>query len=229
MCGKDGVVLASDQSERRVNHDDSVATQNLVTKIRIDDTRKFAWAYAGGMVAPIFSNHFGQAMKSQTHQLSYRDAVNKLADSVMPAYEEWHPNAAGPSGYTCVTLACGAAKKIFRNMFSRMGEAEEMQGGWCVAGSEFNVASFLPRRLHSPELSVEQLVCLAAYSIRAAHDFDSAFVNGLDIAVYRDSVGRFEFVDSIFYWNEIEKFDAGLRQAIKEHAPFIMDHLRKEP
>lgn len=222
MRGRDGVVLASDQSERLVNRDETVATQNLVKKIRVDTSKQFAWCYAGISLAPVFSNHFASAIDSQTTSLSDQDATRILEGSVSPAYQEWQPTAAG-GGYVCILLVSGRSRKIFRNKCSFA--TEEMEGGWCVAGNEFNVASFLPRRLYCPEMSVQELACLAAYSIHAAHDFDSAFVNGLDIAIYRDTEGYFEFVDSTFYWNEIERWDAGVRKVLTKVSPVIADHL----
>jgi hypothetical protein len=51
----DGMVIASDQAERHVSDDLRYGVTNLVEKIRIDPSGQFAWAYSGGLVAPMFS------------------------------------------------------------------------------------------------------------------------------------------------------------------------------
>ena len=57
---------------------------------------------------------------------------------------------------------------------------------------------------------VRELAHLAAYSIRAAHDLDSAFVDGLDIAVYQEATGKFNFLKSEMLWVAAQDFDAAI-------------------
>ena len=98
-----------------------------------------------------------------------------------------------------------------------MTRADERLGK-CVSGMEFNLASFLPSRLTLSNMSVDVLAYLAAYSIRAAHDLDSAFVDGLDIAVYRDAVRRFEFLETKCLWDDAENFDGEIVNVLELRA-----------
>ena len=93
--------------------------------------------------------------------------------------------------------------------------------GKCISGMEFNLASFLPMRLTLANMAVKVLVYLAAYSIRAAHDFDSAFVDGLDITVYRDSTGKFEFLNSDTLWGEAQNFDSEIIKLLQIKAETV--------
>jgi hypothetical protein len=144
---------------------------------------------------------------------SERDVLKVFEASAKTAVEEYGPFAKGP-WYCSITLACGPTKKIFRHKLGQI--AEEMLRGWCVAGQEFNLAAFLPSRYYSPRKSADQLACLAAYSILVAHDLDSAFVDGLDIAIYHDSAKKFEMADSEKYRSKTERIDAEIRRVIRD-------------
>jgi hypothetical protein len=227
MRGCDGMVVASDEIERLISEDGKFGITNKVNKIETDESRQFCWAYSGQLIAPIFSRHFKKAMNASPI-LDYHDAVAKLDGAVFTATDEWRETTspAGPQG--AIVLACGASKKIFRSIMSRSG-SEELRG-MCISGQNVNLAAFLPQRLSDQKLlakiSVDELVYLAAFSIRSAHDLDSAMIDGLDIAVYLDSVGKFEFVDGEFYWKAVEKMDDNILQALTDASPAIQDHLR---
>jgi hypothetical protein len=62
---------------------------------------------------------------------------------------------------------------------------------------------------------VEQLAKIAAYCVRMAHEENSKYVDGLDIAIYRDSEKCFKFADRDFYWQEALKFDDALLQFLR--------------
>lgn len=211
FSGRDGMVIASDQCERLISSNGQFGVKNMVRKIRIDQTCRFAWAYSGGEVAPLFSTRFSQALDELEAGFSEDDVIKALEASSRAVVKEYHPFSKGPWG-CCVTLACGPTKKIFRHKLSLT--VEEMLGGFCAAGQEFNLASFLPQRLYSPNLSIDQLGRLAAYAIDAAHDLDSAMIDGLDLAVYRDSIGKFEFADNAFYRDKTGKLDAEIRDLL---------------
>jgi 20S proteasome alpha/beta subunit len=62
---------------------------------------------------------------------------------------------------------------------------------------------------------VDQLAVLAAYCVRQAHEQDTKYVDGLDIAIYRDSTRQFEEVkDRSIYWNAAARLDADLKSLI---------------
>lgn len=50
--------------------------------------------------------------------------------------------------------------------------------------------------LYSASMTADELASLASYSIRAVRDLDSGMIDGLKLAVYRDSTRKFEFADS---------------------------------
>ncbi len=215
LKGMDGIVLASDQCERLSSVNKS-EVKNLVRKIWIDQTARFAWAYSGGEAGPIFSARFLQRLKDLGSDFSEAATLSAFEASAKATVTEYAPFAKGPWP-CCITLACGPSKKIMRHKLSLF--AEEMLGGWCVSGQEFNLAAFIPQRFYSKKMLVGELAGLAAYSIRAAHDLDSGVVDGLDIAIYRDSTQRFEFLDSDLYWDEAGKLDGEIRGILNRHAP----------
>lgn len=211
LAGADGIVLASDQCERIVSSNGQFSAKNMVRKIWVNESREIAWAYAGSEAAPVFSSRFYEKAKD-LKDVSSESALLEVFDaSAKATVEEYRQFAKGP--WSCaVTLACGPTKKIFRHKLSL--KAEEVLGGWCISGQEFNLAAFLPRRFYSPRMSVNELALLAAYSIRTAHVFDNAMVDGMDITIYRDSVGKFEFVNSAACLEQAEKLNATIRESI---------------
>jgi hypothetical protein len=95
---------------------------------------------------------------------------------------------------------------------------QEIMGGKCISGNYYNLAAFLPTRFHSVGESVDSLARLAVYSIRTAHEIDPQHVDGLDIAIFRDSLGRFDFGDVDAYWNYAEKIDEEVRDCLRRAA-----------
>jgi hypothetical protein len=215
LKGSDGMVLASDQCEWIVSASDQCVTKNLVRKLRIDETGRYAWVYSGSEAGPVFSSHFLAALKNLGASFSEADALGAFKASARAANETYQPFAKGKWPYDA-TLICGRSKRIMRVKVSLA--VDEMLGGCCVSGQEFNLSAFLPSRFYSPRMSVDELTCLASYSIRAAHDCTNSVVDGLDIAVYRDTSGTFEMLDSDYWWNEAPKLDEAIREAIRTHA-----------
>lgn len=215
LTGCDGIVLASDRCERTVSANQQFAARNMVRKITIDQTARFAWGCAGSEAALIFSRNVADAIRALGSDFSEEDALGALEEAAKLTAREYGPLSKGP--WPCSTLfVCGPTKRIFSHPLTR---AEERRNGRCIAGMEFNLASFLPCRLEDlPKLSVRELAYLAAYSVRAAHDLDTAFVDGLDIAVYRDSTHKFEFASGEAYWSEASKFDARILGLLREVA-----------
>jgi|ERR1019366_3275848 20S proteasome alpha/beta subunit len=208
MCGCDGMIIASDQQEL------SKGIRTKVTKIRIDKTGNFAWAYSGPAMVATFSRHLVQAFDN-AGPLSDTSAAQLIADCAGPALEESRIYEMPGSGDAIVMLASGLSKKIFRVAWRPTTEVEPIHQTMLIAGQKANLASFLPTFFYSPQMTVDKLASLAAYSIRKAHDCDPLCVDGLDIAVYRDSTRRFEFLDSASCWSEAERIDGAIADLLK--------------
>ncbi len=97
--------------------------------------------------------------------------------------------------------------------------AQEIFDGKCISGNYYNLAAFLPSRFHATVESVDTLARLAAYSIRVAQEIDPQYVDGLDVAVYRDSEGRFEFENADNYWNLCEEIEREMRECFRRAVP----------
>jgi hypothetical protein len=224
----DGMVLASDQAERHVSDDGKYGTTNLVPKIQIDPSGQFAWAYSGGLVAPMFSAELLKnmnALHSAGNPVARADIEKAMTSCFAPVWAKWLPQAKGPSPCTLV-MACGKTKEILRWNLN-WPDAVQLVGSPCFSGQEFNLSAFLPKYLYSEKMTVSEFAYLAAHSIRAGHDLDSALIDGLDIAVYHDEMGRFEYLDSTYYWHEAIVFNSKLLRVLNETAPPIADHLKR--
>jgi hypothetical protein len=69
MRGHDGIVLASDQREYMepqplAGDEGSGPTLNLISKVRFDPTRQYAWAYAGGRNSLFAAGHLERAFEN---------------------------------------------------------------------------------------------------------------------------------------------------------------------
>ncbi|MGB8061322.1 MAG: hypothetical protein WCF26_05465 [Candidatus Sulfotelmatobacter sp.] len=224
----DGMVIASDQAERHVSADLNYGVPNLVAKIRIDPSGQYAWAYSGGLVAPMFSAELFQNMStlhSTGNPISRVDVEKAMTDCFDPIWTRWQElEAAGPTKCVLV-MACGPTKEILRWNLNRPHEVQ-LVGSPCFSGQEFTLSAFLPKYLYSPQLTVSEFALLAAHSIQSGHDLDSALIDGLDIAVYRDATGRFEFLDSAYYWQEAIVFTSKLKQLLTHRSPAVIGHIK---
>jgi hypothetical protein len=208
MCGRDGIVVASDLCERLVSASGDYGVPQLVNKIRVNNTGQFAWMHSGGQISAIQARLFAHALSEVNEEISEDEALRKLQNCAMPAIEQWRTTVAkGAEGYNRIILACGKSRRIYRETCSGVEEPMEVLGGFCVSGQEFNAAVFLPRRLYNCKLNVDVLIRLAAYSVRCAHDIHSGDVDGLQIAVYRDSSKRFEMEATDALWKYADILD----------------------
>jgi len=215
MIGRDGMILASDRCENLGSATDKSFTKNMIRKLSID--RGLAWTYSGGDVAPIFSSRFGDEIE-KIGDRSLQAVMDAIANSSDRTQREYQPTAKGPWS-ACLTVVRGESKTILRNKLSL--RTEEMLGGWCVSGQEFNLATYMPRRFYSKDMSVSELIYIAAYSVRAAHDLDNAVVDGLDIAVYTDAEAIFRILPDMEIerlWNEAASADREILGILKSRA-----------
>lgn len=207
--GKDGIVIASDRRELQepgLGDYGSGSRTNLVKKIHIDPSGRFAWAYAGGEVSPVAAGNVKHALESgEINSNPDIDAMLKDCGD-----RSWQV-ARGPSANSTILFLDGSTKRMRRAKLSPMTIVEEMEGGMCMAGQTYNKASFFPEHIYAEDMSVSQLSALAAYAVRMAHEMDSLCVDGLDIAVYSDSTARFEFLDSSEYWDKSGILDQKIR------------------
>lgn len=213
MSGSDGMVMASDLCEfDGAELSSSPKVKNLIRKVAISGS--FAWAFSDGRLGPFFSPFLQRALDS-AGDVSCEDAVKILESCGGPALAEWRNVATGPAGISTIVFACGRSKRIFRVAISPNMTAQEMMGGKCISGNYYNLATFLPTRFHTTEETVDTLARLAAYSIRTASEIDPQIVDGFDLAMYRDSLRRFEFEDGATYWNTAEEIDRDMRNYLR--------------
>ncbi len=214
LAGRDGIVLASDRCERHVSNTDHAA-KNMVGKIFIDHTSKYAWACSGSEAAPFFADYVLKGIKALGETFSEDDALRAFEESSLAFVEEYaQKHARGPWGCSLLFI-CGPTKRIFKR--KHIPPRQEVYEGRCVAGAESNLAAFLPSRFYSSTMSVDELAWLAAYSVRAAHDLDNGMIDGLDIAVYRDSTRKFQFANSASYWDGVQTFDPEIVKLLKKN------------
>jgi hypothetical protein len=170
MRGRDGILIASDRREISTFETAKVATKSDVTKIRISPDGRFAWAYSGNDIAPIYSKRL-LSFLDNARAASDEDAKKGLVACGLAAIQEWQQSASGPTApiHPVIVMASAATKKIFRSIALPTTEPEEMMRGMCITGQTANWAAFFPERLYSPDMSVDELSWLAASSVRIAH------------------------------------------------------------
>jgi len=210
LPGNDGMVVASDQCENMKPEQGEVRVKNLVRKVFFSG--RFAWAYFGGALGPIFAEYVSRNLVDDGIILE-GDARTIFENCGNLTLAEYTKTMTGPAGKSEVILACGATKRIFRATISSPMTTVEIAAADhpCITGNYLNLAAFLPTRFYSRTMSVDKLTSLAAYSIYAANALEPMYVDGLDVAIYRDSVGKFEFLDSETCWRNAANTDERIR------------------
>jgi 20S proteasome alpha/beta subunit len=218
LCGVDGVVLASDRRELRSagpgDEGEGMAI-NMVKKIRIDPTGCFAWAFAGGEISHVASGYFERSLEDGKPLPSTEDVRRRIIECCDRA---WQDAARGPNPGSTIILAHGPTRTILRAKLGSYTTVEEMQEGRCFAGQTYSVATFFPRRFYSGEMSVSVLLRLASYTVRAAHHIDPLCVDGLDVATYRDSTGKFEFENAALCLERADRLDDDIQRFFADRA-----------
>jgi hypothetical protein len=200
--------MASDQRELLApesSEQGEGTVTNMVPKITIDPTGRFAWAFAGGEPSFIAASYLEREFEKGVVTVDLERTLRDCGD------RGWDAGASGPHKSTII-FADGKNKKILRaTLGHRCTRVLPMLDGKCFAGQSYSKASFFPMRFYSVEMSVTQLARLAAFAVVMAGDMDPLCVAGLDMAIYHDSVGRFEFVDSSDYSLQVMKLDGDIR------------------
>jgi hypothetical protein len=70
-------------------------------------------------------------------------------------------------------------------------------------------------RYYSPQMTVNCLAKLGAYSVLRAGELDSQYVEGVDVAVYSDSAPAFEFLSEERMIEDASEIDEGIRSLIR--------------
>src|SRR5215467_13700446 len=112
MRGRDGIVMASDRREwlspqQLAGDEGSGSATNMLTKIRLDSSGQFAWAFAGGknshFAASCLEREFEKGIPDDALERTLRDCCDR----------GWKQDLPGPSSST-VILVDGANKNIWR-------------------------------------------------------------------------------------------------------------------
>lgn len=201
LCARDGCVLASDQREYmtpdlNAGETGEGAKVNLVRKIRIDPTGRYAWAFSGGPSSIAASGLLERKLATTDQDREIEQLLRESGD------QAWANTATGPDTTSKIILANGRTNTLIRANISPMTTLDYLQGGSCVAGQTFSKASIYPQLFHSVEMSVDAVALMAVYAVWLANKLDPLLVAGLDVAVYRQQSGRFEFDDAEQYWQK---------------------------
>jgi 20S proteasome alpha/beta subunit len=208
MRGHDGIVMASDQREYLAPESPDQgegAVTNMLTKVTLDPTKRFAWAFAGGKPSVLAAGYLDREFEKGVSDNDLEKTLRNCGDL------GWEAGASGPSDSTII-FADGKNKTILRASLAHQStRVYKIVEGKCFTGQNWSKASFFPIRFYSPEMSVTQLAKLAAFTVVMAGEMDPLIVAGLDIAIYRDSVGCFEFADSRDYYQQALKLEGNIR------------------
>jgi hypothetical protein len=208
MRGRDGVVLASDRRELLSAGPGDCGfgpATNFINKIRFDNVSLVAWAFAGGEISPIAAGYLEQELQGVTPTLAELKAMmTRCGDAA------WQAAARGPNSNSTLLLVHGPAKKFIRAKLSPRTIVEELEDGMCQCGQTYNVASFFPQHFYSPDMTVQELLRLAAYAVKTAGTIDPLCVAGVDVLVYGDADRSFRFVDQIFIEEESQRIDRAI-------------------
>jgi len=176
----------------------------MVNKLSLDSTGRFAWAFAGAKPSLLAAGYLQREFENGIAEGDLERTLRNCAD------RGWRD--AGLGGKSTLVLVDGKSKRIFRATLAVASMVCLIEDGRCFTGFNYSKASFFPQRYYSPDMSVDEVSLLAAYAVLMAGDLDPLCVAGLDMAIYRDSVGRFEFADRTFYEKKAAQVDQQIRQ-----------------
>jgi hypothetical protein len=216
LCGIDGSVIASDKHELNESGVGSTGhgfNVNMLRKLHIDTTGCLAWAFSGGPTSRVAAAYLEGLM----NESSDRSIGSVKAAMIEAGNAAWRASATGPQRST-ILLLDGRSKTALRADVSASTFVEELATDHPIfAGQHFSPANLFPMRYYASEMSVSSLAFMGACAVRMAHDFDPVMVDGLDVAIYRDSRSIFEFADSrqlTRLWNAPDLLDESVRNCI---------------
>jgi len=186
-----------------------------VKKLFVDNTGKVAWTFSGGWFSDVTAHYLRDCLDENParDELSIESAIKKSGNRATEAFH----TLLRPYSTDILVLVFGSSRQMLRAQISREGTVvTQLETKQCVSGATDSLVNFFPNHFCSAgDMSVDQLAPIAAYCVRMAHEEDSKYVDGLDIAIFRDLTGRFEFADRDLYWDEAGKLDDALRQFVR--------------
>jgi hypothetical protein len=205
--GKDGMVIASDTCEWQEG-----GSKRKIRKISVDPTGKFAWAYAGRQFSSLVASHLSErfATGAVTSAMDVENEIKESSTALLPEilYDE--------KPRSTITWIDGKALKAYRTELLSKNLSISHEGSIWTAGFTSQFASLIPERFFDASMTVDQLAGLAAYTIWMANKIEPTLIDGLDIAIYRNSTERFEFLDSAEYWQKAEVMDTKIRDCLSQ-------------
>lgn len=91
-----------------------------------------------------------------------------------------------------------------------------IEDGKFISGDADNLASFFPQIYYDKHKSVNELARIASFAVCMAHEFNQQHVQGLDLAIYRNSVGEFKFEDSSAFSADAQKLRLEIENCFKQ-------------
>lgn len=218
LCGCDGLVIASDKRELResggLGDFGHGLSANMLSKIRIHNN--IAWMFAGGQPSRVAAGYLEQTFQDW-HDYSIEGIKQAMMQCGNDAYKH-----VGLGGKHFLILVEGPTKTILRADISPMTFVESLSNeGPAFGGIAYSLASLLPTRFYSKDMNISELAFLTACTVRMASDIDRLIIDGLDIAAYSDASGKFEFLDSGYYWQRVDEMDQAIRRCLLSH-PAVM-------
>jgi 20S proteasome alpha/beta subunit len=207
LLGRDGVVLASDRREVFEGTEGTGQAFNMIRKITLDPSGRYAWQFSGGEVGRVASSYLRQRFEEGLPDDQVEDAIRNVGPLA------WGDVARGPQ-FSFLVLAHGPSRKILRSQVLPGPDVREIMEPKCITGQTNSLASFIIERFFAPSMSVEELAALATYAVRQASELNPMQIDGLDVAIYRDSTGRFELSDSDAYWRRASEIDSAVRASV---------------
>ncbi|MGC1416891.1 MAG: hypothetical protein WA817_16515 [Candidatus Acidiferrum sp.] len=192
LRGHNGILLASDRREGSFPASSAQGEgsfHNMIPKIRLDPTRRFAWMFAGADVSVLAANYLERVFERGIPDGALERSLRDCCDLA------WANGPSGLSGGSTIVLADGEKRNILRAKIMPVSEVLLIEEGRCFSGQSYSKASFFPHHFYASDMSVEQLAAMAAYTVQMAGEMDSLLIGGIDLAMYRKSVGHFEFAD----------------------------------
>lgn len=203
--GIDGMVIASDTREYLEG-----GGNRTISKIQIDPSAQFAWAYAGQQFSSLVASSLreGFASGTLTSGEDVSRSIRELSTSVLPdiAFDQ--------KPRSTILWLDGRARKIYRSELLPKNLSIPTEGRMWTAGFMSLIASLIPEHFVDESMTVDQLAVIAAYTIWLANKMEPSLIDGLELAIYRDSKGKFEFLDSGEYTRKAEFMDNRIKSSL---------------
>ena len=214
LCGSDGVVVASDRCEAWQEETGGIS-RNRVNKLLLDKRSQIAWTFSGGHFSGITARYLRDALE-QSPTNDEAAILEMLKESGNKAFRNF---ASPPKARVTdiVVLVFGNSQRIVRAHPSTETLLEDLEDK-CVSGETDSLVNYFPEHFYSRNMCVRELASLAGYAVRMAHELDPKYVYGLDLAIYQNSTGSFQFADRDTCWHGAAKLDDALRNFIKAQA-----------